>query len=171
VAVGGFLTASVFPGVDDGSCNGQTFAVATGGESPYSYQWNDPQSQTSSTASNLCAGTYTCVVTDQNGCDISVQSAIFSNTTSIEELFAATEFSLFPNPASESMTLRCESPFELGRIHLRILSLSGKLVQIQTVDFSSTNQVMVSLEELQDGVYFVELEKEGVRLQRIILKE
>jgi hypothetical protein len=165
------MSVNVFDGMDYGSCNGQTFVVVSGGSAPYSYQWNDPQNQTTSTASNLCAGTYTCVVTDQNGCNTSVQSTIFSNTTSVTELFAETAFSLFPNPATESVTLRCESPFELGRINLRILSVSGEMVQSQTVDFSTTNQVTVSLEDLQNGVYFVELTKDGVSMQRMLIKQ
>lgn len=164
------LTASAFPGLDEGTCNGQTFAVASGGEAPYSYQWNDPQNQNTATASNLCAGTYTCVITDQNGCTVSVQAVIQPETSSLEELFALTIFTLFPNPASESVTLRCESAFELGTINLRILSVSGEVVKTQKVDFSNTQEAVVSLTDLKNGVYFVELEKEGVRLQKMIIR-
>ncbi|PLX10368.1 MAG: adhesin, partial [Marinilabiliales bacterium] len=54
---------------DDVSCNGGsdgsvTLAV-TGGTPPYTYQWDDPMSQTTQTASGLMAGTYTVVITDQ----------------------------------------------------------------------------------------------------------
>lgn len=165
------LNVSVFDGMDYGTCDGQTFVVATGGEAPYTYQWNDPQNQTTSTASNLCAGTYTCIVTDQNGCSVTVTSTIFSNTTSVEELFAGADFSLFPNPVSESMTISCESSLELGRIDLRILSVSGEIVQMQTIDFSTGNQVTIPLDDLQNGVYFIELAKDGVSTQRMIIKQ
>ena len=165
------LTASSFPGQDEGTCDGQTFVVATGGEAPYSYQWNDPQNQTTTTASNLCAGTYTCIVTDQNGCSVTVTATIFSNTTSVEEVFAGTVFSVFPNPATESLTLRYENSLELGVLDLRILSVSGEVVQTQPIDFSNGNQVTIPLTDLQKGVYFVELTKNGVSTQRMIIKE
>lgn len=165
------MSVNAFDGMDYGSCNGQTFVVVSGGSAPYSYQWNDSQNQTTATASNLCAGMYTCVVTDQNGCNTSVQSTIFSNTTSLAELFAETDFSLFPNPASESITIRCENNLELGSLELRILSVSGEVVQTQAIDFSITNQVTIPLNGLQNGVYFVELVKDGVSTQRILVKQ
>ena len=51
-----------------GGCDGSATATASGGTPPYTYQWDDPATQTTSTASNLCPGTYTVVVTDANGC-------------------------------------------------------------------------------------------------------
>lgn len=161
----------VFPGIDDGTCSGELSVIPTGGQAPYSYQWNDPQNQTTATADNLCAGTYTCVITDQNGCTVTVQGVIQSETTSLEELFAATAFSLYPNPASESVTLRYESNLDLGMVELRILSVSGETVQKRTVDFSNTNQLSISLSDLMKGVYFVELVKDGVLIQKLIVKQ
>ncbi len=165
------MTVSAFDGMDYGTCDGQTFVVATGGEAPYSYQWNDPLNQTTSTASNLCAGTYSCVITDQNGCMVTAQSTIFSNTTSVAELFAETAFTLFPNPASENVTIRYESTLELGKLELRILSVSGEVVSQQEVDFSNGNQVTIPLSNLKKGVYFLDLEKEGVSIQKLIIKQ
>lgn len=165
------ISASGFPGMDDGTCNGESFVVASGGNAPYTYLWNDPQNQTTATATNLCAGTYSCVITDQNGCSLTVQTTVFSNTTSVTELFAEADFTLFPNPATESVTLRRESAFELGTVELRVLSVSGEVVKTQEIDFSTNNQVTIPLSDLQKGVYFVELVKDGISTQRMIVKE
>lgn len=165
------MSGNGFDGMDYGTCNGQSFVVVSGGNTPYSYQWNDPMNQTTSTATNLCAGTYSCVITDQNGCSVTIQTTVFSNTTSVTELFAETDFTLFPNPASENVTIRYESGFELGTIELRILSVSGEVVRTQSVDFSHASEVMISLENLMKGTYFVELVKDGVSTQRMIVKE
>lgn len=164
------ITGNGFDGMDYGTCNGQTFVVASGGVAPYTYQWNDAQNQTTSTASNLCAGNYTCTITDQNGCSVSVQTTVFSNTTSVTELIAASHFVLFPNPASESVQLRCENAFELGSIELRIRSISGEVVRSQWIDLSNGKVVEVSLAGLKPGVYFVELAKEGVSTQKMLVK-
>lgn len=71
------LTLSVFAtsNVDCyGDATGAATIQATNGTPGYTYSWNTTPVQTSATASGLAAGTYTCTVTDANGCteDISV---------------------------------------------------------------------------------------------------
>lgn len=48
-------------------CNGTATATVSGGSAPYSYSWA-PGGQTTSTATGLCAGTYTVNITDAHGC-------------------------------------------------------------------------------------------------------
>ena len=52
-----------------GDCNGSaTVSMSGSGTTPYTYSWNDPSNQTTSTATGLCAGTYDVTITDANGC-------------------------------------------------------------------------------------------------------
>jgi gliding motility-associated-like protein len=52
-----------------GESTGTATANPSGGVTPYTYLWNDaPTNQTTQTASNLAAGTYTVTVTDNNNC-------------------------------------------------------------------------------------------------------
>ncbi len=51
-----------------GAVNGTATVSASGGTPPYSYLWNDPAAQTTSTVTGLNTGTYTVVVTDANNC-------------------------------------------------------------------------------------------------------
>ena len=65
------LSASVIASSNvlcNGGNNGSASVAATGGAAPYTYAWNTTPAQTSSTAINLTAGTYTATVTDNNGC-------------------------------------------------------------------------------------------------------
>lgn len=48
--------------------NGRAIVTATGGISPYTYSWNTTPVQTNDTITNLSAGTYIAIVTDNNGC-------------------------------------------------------------------------------------------------------
>src|SRR5690606_12502547 len=48
--------------------NGSATASANGGTPGYTYSWNTVPVQTTATATNLPAGTYTVTVTDNNGC-------------------------------------------------------------------------------------------------------
>lgn len=69
VNTAGGPTASIASSGDP-LCNagstGNATATATGGTGPYSYSWNN--GQTNANATGLGAGTYTCYVTDANGC-------------------------------------------------------------------------------------------------------
>jgi len=68
---------SILSGQDaacNGECNGQATVVASGGITPYTYEWmsvatGNPIGQTGTTANALCAGDYFVVVTDANGID------------------------------------------------------------------------------------------------------
>ncbi|MFH1321869.1 MAG: hypothetical protein ABII90_14615, partial [Bacteroidota bacterium] len=51
-----------------GSCDGSATANPSGGTAPYTYQWNDAGSQTTPTATGLCGGTYSVIVSDVSGC-------------------------------------------------------------------------------------------------------
>ncbi|MFH1319184.1 MAG: PKD domain-containing protein [Bacteroidota bacterium] len=59
-----------------GECNGSATLTASGGTPPYSYLWDDPLFQTTSTATGLCAGNYNLTVTDNNGCSTAASVTI-----------------------------------------------------------------------------------------------
>ncbi len=61
--ISSFLDASC-----SNTCDGIATANITGGVAPYSYNWSGPTPQTSSTAVNLCPGSYTVSITDNQGC-------------------------------------------------------------------------------------------------------
>ncbi|MDC3133894.1 hypothetical protein OA958_03555, partial [Bacteroidota bacterium] len=72
------------------TCNGLTdgtaTATVTGGTPNYTYLWDDANAQTTATATNLSAGTYTVSVTDDNNCTTTgsisiVEPTLLSATT------------------------------------------------------------------------------------------
>lgn len=67
------LSAST-PALCNGSCNGTASISASGGTAPYSYSWSSLGTGNSPT--NLCAGSYTCTVSDANNCSDTVQLII-----------------------------------------------------------------------------------------------
>ncbi len=72
-----------------GAATGQAIVTATGGTGTLSYSWS-PASGTTSTANALTAGTYTCTVTDANGCSaqqtVNITQPATGITTSISSL-------------------------------------------------------------------------------------
>lgn len=63
-----------------GGTNGSASVTASGGVPPYNYLWSDPTGQTSPTAANLSAGTYTVTVTDANGCSATATATVTQPT-------------------------------------------------------------------------------------------
>ena len=61
-----------------GNCNASVDANMTGGTSPYTYLWNN--GQTTQIATGLCAGNYSIVVTDANGCTANTSISITQPT-------------------------------------------------------------------------------------------
>ncbi|MEO5644702.1 MAG: gliding motility-associated C-terminal domain-containing protein [Bacteroidia bacterium] len=65
------------------SCFGNSTGTATvnpsGGNPPYTYAWS-PTGGNNATATGLTAGTYTCIITDQNGCTIQQTTTITQPT-------------------------------------------------------------------------------------------
>lgn len=59
------------PGGNDGTATASSTAPGT-----LSYQWNDPNNQTTKTAVGLTSGTYECVVTSSSGCVNTVQVTV-----------------------------------------------------------------------------------------------
>jgi hypothetical protein len=59
-----------------GDDNGYITAIAYGGTPPYSYSWNTMPEQTTATAYNLAAGTYTVTITDSKGCFDTVSATL-----------------------------------------------------------------------------------------------
>ena len=58
------FSTSVVNAPCDSSCAGTATVNITCGYFPYTFQWNDPNNQTTQTATGLCAGTYIVTVTD-----------------------------------------------------------------------------------------------------------
>lgn len=64
-----------------GSANGSIALTTSGGNTPLTYSWNSTPVQTTPTASNLVAGTYTCVITDVNNCPTSYTGTVTEIST------------------------------------------------------------------------------------------
>jgi hypothetical protein len=65
----------------NGGNNGSATVTVTGGTPGYTYSWS-PSGGTAATASNLSVGTYTCTITDANGCT-TTSSAIITQPTAL----------------------------------------------------------------------------------------
>ncbi|MGL4597411.1 MAG: beta strand repeat-containing protein, partial [Bacteroidia bacterium] len=75
-------------------CNGSATVVASGGTSPYTYSWA-PSGGSGATASSLCAGTYTCTITDAASASITKTFNITQPTAIVLSANTQTNISCF----------------------------------------------------------------------------
>ncbi len=144
------LSYSSFSSADTDNCNGAIHVIAEGGSQPYSYQWNDPQNQTTASATDLCGGTYEVVITDAEGCEITAEITI--QTLSLSEVWM-TNVVVAPNPTSNVLNVSSEVLLN----QLQIVDLSGRVVLTRNVQ---SKQVSLNVSQLQSGSYFLNFQSE-----------
>lgn len=72
-----------------GTCNGSISVNVSSGNPPYTYLWDDPNAQTTATATGLCAGIYNVIIRDVNNC-ITVLTDTVNEPTQIQSNISAT---------------------------------------------------------------------------------
>ena len=72
-------------------CNGSATANPTGGTPPYSYEWSN--GGTTQTITDLCAGTYTVIVTDANECEFITSNIVNPPSCDLDVDMASTDVS------------------------------------------------------------------------------
>jgi len=157
-----FILSGIITSTDE-TCNGCADGTASvsimGGTPPYTYQWNDPSNQTTSTATGLIKNTYTVIVTDANGC-------VFFDTIGLslnmEELFdVRNEIRIFPNPTSDSFVIKTTNAngFESGAV-LKVTDISGRTVYQKRLG-KNNSQLSVKTKGWEDGIYLVSINDGG----------
>jgi hypothetical protein len=160
------FTSTVFRQPDNGSCSGEAHVLFSGGTAPYTYNWNDPQTQTGPSAYDLCSGQYEVTVTDANGCSQVVNITI-DGPASIVEL-KPEEIQCFPNPAEAEINLT--APAGLNILGVSITTMDGKLVLSNNVQ-QSTGTMTLDISSLKDGVYFIEMTTSSGKVTKRFVKE
>lgn len=134
--------------------DGTATVIPSGGTAPYTYSWA-PTGGTNATATGLDAGTYTCTITDINGCIISVVVTIGTTngvgiaTTNFENLTVT----IFPNPAQDHLQLLLTTD-QKNYLQLEIYNVLGE--KVETLDFGKVSAVNFTYNTiaLTNGIYF-----------------
>jgi|GEM_PF-4507690 len=124
----------------------QVEALATGGNSSYSYMWY-PQDSSYAVASNLPVGVYTVVATDADGCTAADTVIV----TKIEPTIAAITYQagVYPNPFTGFTTVTLSKP---QQYFVEIDDLTGR--KQREIVFSGS-QCQIAAAGLDKGIYFL----------------
>lgn len=152
------INFSLFQSADNGTCDGAAYVVISGDASVYTYQWNDALNQTTQSATNLCGGTYTVIITGPNGCSTTAQITVGGGTSGIETT-NLNLLSVSPIPFQNELTLTFESQLLVKDITV-YSSVGVKMVEIISPEFTSKNSLNLTTEHFSSGVYFIHVNTE-----------
>ncbi len=140
--------------VDESSAaanDGTATAIASGGTGSYNYLWT-PSGQTTAVATGLDAGTYTCTVTDANGCTSTSIVTIGTMTEVSSAINSVFEINLFPNPANDQLMISVKSPVKENTM-LDVYNVLGE--KIDHVELGLINNLNYNYltSKLANGIY------------------
>ena len=130
--------------------NGSAQIIISGGDAPYQYLWSN--GSLSSVASSLGQGTYTCTVTDEQGCEATFELEIID--VAIEEL-EKKHLLVYPIPCADWLWLE---PTENTLIE--IISADGKLIYRNTI----YGKTIIDSSDWAPGIYLVNKREKVVKL-------
>jgi len=150
--------------------NGSATVTVSGGTQPYAYLWDDPAAQTTATATGLAPGTYTCLVTDGNGCTYTVD-AIVPSTVGMWDMNLGIHFEVHPNPTDGVIVIDIEL-LEISDLSIEVMDILGEVVYKRESDNILRYNKEANLSNLANGVYFVKITTEkGAIKKRIVISK
>ena len=154
------ISFNIFISPDNGSCDGSAAILISGDVSQYSFLWNDNTSQTTQSATNLCAGNYSVTVTNGAGCTLTQQITVTGQTNSIDK----TDYQMFtvhPQPFQNELNLTLEKKTLNGTIS--IYSTVGiKILELNLDQFNGENSILIDTKNLSKGTYFIQLDNNHI---------
>jgi PKD repeat protein len=144
---------------------GSVTANVSGGMSPFTYQWDDNNLQTTQTASGLLPGVYTVLVTDANGCTSLATDTVMDDMMSkVTDALSAIEVSLLPNPAKNLVNVKSTDTIE----KIELIDTKGTLTK--TMLYPAMNDVFFDVAALPEGFYFARIHcQKGKLISKLII--
>ncbi len=150
---------------NNGSEDGFIDVNVTGGVAPYDFLWSN--GETTEDINGLEAGSYSCQVTDANGCIIELGPFEIQFISSVELINDVESFNYYPNPMNTVLQLDMELNASVD-FNIDILDINGKLVHTERVSAANNWSHQIDVSQLQAGVYFLQVRsKEGSMIRKL----
>lgn len=152
------------PGPTVNFCPGDTveITIAQGGGGG-TYQWFMDGATISGATTNTyfatVAGAYNLEKTNMNGCSDTAAVAttlIDTCSNSLYEL-SGLSFDVYPNPASDFVTIDFNSFTNADITGLQLVGLDGKIVRLFNINEANANEISINISDVNTGVYFIRM--------------
>ncbi len=148
-----------------GGNNGSVSATVTGGSPTYTYTWSN--GGTTSSISNLPAGTYTLTVTDQTGC-VSIASVVIG-TVGVNDILVKT-LKLYPNPTQGLTSLQVELA-QTKELSITVTNSIGQQVWMKSIANFNSGTEMIDMNRFAPGVYVISVQAGEISRNIRLVKE
>jgi len=149
---------------NNNSADGSISTSVSGGTGSYTYSWNTSPVQTTANATGLAAGTYTGLVSDENGCQDSVTATI-ALVIGIADTPTNSTLNIYPNPTTGMLHLEFSDVSD-GAVEIELFNIVGERVLSKS---SKSNDLLVDLSKFNTGVYFLKaITSDGVLTHKIL---
>jgi hypothetical protein len=135
-----------------GQNNGSIVLQVTGGTAPFIYNWSSGQ-QTQNIG-NLGGGSYTVTITDSRLCTKTETFTVIS--TGVFEDAQTFNVTLYPNPASDKLFVKAESP-DANDVFISIYDYQGKIIASHSFFTSGSTIYSLNLFNFARGFYIAEI--------------
>lgn len=163
----------------DTCVDGSLTIFITGGTPPYRYVFAGPTNIPTGTIQssglnksfyNLKPGTYSVVVTDQNGCIFQAGDDVnpYQNISVTEKVISGSRFVAFPNPLQEKVNVSIVGNTSSGEVEYTVYNAIGQKVFSA---LSSAPSIWIDLTDQPKGVYLLTANKKGVLYTKRVLKQ
>ncbi len=149
-------------------CDGTITATGGGGTAPFNYSWTPPVG-TGNTATGLCVGTYSCCVTDANGC-VMCSSLNVTFLTEVQNQVETGNLSVFPSPTSGLLTI--DQTFENASIaEISLHNVLGQSVYSKCLESAISIHEAIDMSAFPNGIYFISIKTNSGTTTNRIVKE
>ncbi|MFK7905716.1 MAG: T9SS type A sorting domain-containing protein, partial [Chitinophagales bacterium] len=153
----GFAVAASSIPDTDAQGNGSASIEVTGGETPFTFEWNT--GETTASIEGKEAGVYTVLITDALDCQQTVE-VVIDSATDIEDL-TQQPFLLYPNPATNQIQLDWKQAIST-QVELSIFNTLGQKVNTFSVDATvGKSQMTLDISGFESGVYLLQWSANG----------
>lgn len=134
--------------------DGSATAMVSGGTPSYTYLWS-PSGQTTQTATNLAAGSYTVTVTDAQGCT-AMDTIVVTSPTGIVSNAPGIYLHVYPNPIDNFANI------EVGHVEgdvivITMFDVTGKTIESKQYNAPKGTTIQMSFENYPSGAYLMEV--------------
>lgn len=149
-----------------GASDGSIDITITGGNAPYTYSWSN--GAMTEDISGLIPDTYTCMITDANGCMFEVMESVsFPFSVSLADA-GIDALDIFPNPASQFVDIRL-SMVDNVQVTLDIVDIYGRTVRQFAPQGGRTIPYHIDVSNLANGIYFARFSANDVSITKKIV--
>lgn len=150
----------------NGENNGAINITTAGGTGNLNVVWSNGATGTS--INNLAAGTYTAVITDENGCQKTF-TYVVETATSVNDPAFVTGFKVYPNPTSDVLFFEISTNEVVGAT-VNIYTTTGKMLWSKVAYKGNQINDRIDVSAFQSGIYILEMKTaNGVAQRKFIV--